>query len=596
MATITSTANGNWSSGSTWVGGVAPGIGDTAVLAHNVTVDTNITVGTSPNDTSTAVITLNASKVLTIAASVTLTVRGNQAWTNGSGLVMGAGSQMVFDNAASGGSPVYRITGAGIYTLSAVGTSGSRCSISAISGQAWQFHNGSARYIAWSALTATYCDFIRMGDGVSTGFQIFSGTSAFSGCTFTSCRDTIFFGTGTSITLTVDNCTWSGTTLNSGSCVNMQLTGTFSSGTRRFSGNILDGTFTYLSKGFTLERNYFKGITPLASSSYDWSRFRLNFIHSSGSENSGNGQNVLNDVTRNYWVVENSIGNGHFISALALGATDTVVAQNVFEAQYPDLVDTGDLVIINAGATAGSNKIKTRNNIATIAPGGQQSGQLLTIYNNATSVSEHERNTVNVNDTALSGVGKRAAFAIAEAGNGAAGQVAVLKGNLVHGTIAAQGYIAERIQGNVKDIITTSGADKNWRYNTSDGDNGRGYTDRGGNNTLWTAGDAAAAGVDANQGSGDPAFVDVTRTSVTWAVARGYGSTFADAVTAIKADTTRVADLIAYVFEGHKPSAAGCRTAAHDGACVGAANWHDTTRTLTAATALYSELSTAWLT
>ncbi len=595
MATITSAANGNWSAGGTWIGGVAPGIGDTAVLAHNVTVDVNTTVGTSPNNTSTAVITINASKVLTIAASVTLTVRGNQSWTNGAGLVMGAGSQMVFDNSASGGSPVYRISGAGIYTLSAVGTSGSHCSISAISGQAWQFHNGSARYIAWSGLTATYLDFIRMGDGASSGFQIFSGTSAFSGCLFTSCRDTIFYGTGTSVTLTVDNCTWSGTTLNGGSCVNMQITGTFSSGTRRFSGNILDGTFTYLSKGFTMERNYFKGLTPVASSSYDWSRFYQNFVHSSGSENSGNGQIILNDVTRNYWVVDNNVGNGHFLSVTALGSVDTVVAQNVFEAQYPDLVDTGDCVIINSGATAGSNKIKVRNNIATIAPGGQQTGQLLTIYNNATSVSEHERNTVNVNDSA-SGSGKRAAFAIAEASNGAAGQVAVLKGNLVHGTAASQGYISERIQGNVKDIITTSGADKNWRYNTSDGDNGRGYTDRGGNNTLWTAGDAAAAGVDNNQGSGDPAFVGVTRTSVTWAVARGYGSTFADVVTAIKADTSRVTDLINYIFEGHKPSAAGCRNAAHDGACVGAANWHDATRSLTRASTLYSQLTTDWLT
>lgn len=595
MATITSTANGNWSSGSTWVGGVAPGIGDTAVIAHNVTVNTNITVGTSPNDTSTAVITLNASKVLTIAASVTLTVRGNQAWTNGSGLVMGAGSQMVFDNAASGGSPVYRITGAGIYTLSAVGTSGSRCSISAISGQAWQFHNGSARYIAWSSLTATYCDFIRMGDG-QAGFQIFSGTSAFSGCAFTSCRDTIFFGTGTSITLTVDNCTWSGTTLNGGSCVNMQLTGTFSSGTRRFSGNVLDGTFTYLSKGFTLERNYFKGITPLASSSYDWSRFRLNCVHSSGAENSGNGQIIVGDVDRNYWVEEKSSGNPHFISATALiTSQNRTISQNVFESQSPDLVDIGDCVIVNPSATSGSNKIVLKNNIVAIAKDNESSGTLLTIYANNSAVTEHERNTVNVNTSAVGGVGKRGAFAFAEASNGGAGQVAVLKSNLVHGTSASQGYLGERVQGTVLNIVTAAGADRNWRFNTSDGDNGRGYEDKSGSGNLWTAGNAAAAGVDANQGSGNPAFVDVTRTSVTWAVARGYGSTFADAVTAIKADTSRVADLINYVFEGHKPSAAGCRTAAHDGACVGAANWHDTTRTLTAATALYSELSTAWL-
>lgn len=594
MATITSAAIGNWSAGATWVGGVAPTTGDTAILAHNVTVDVNVSVGTSPNDSTTAAITLNASRTLTIAAGVTLTCLGNQSWTNGAGLVMGTGSQLVFDNSASGGSPVYRIIGSGIYTLSAVGTSGSPCGISAMSGQSWEFWNGSARYIAFSAVTATSCAFTRMAVGSQAGFQVFSGTTAVLNCTFDGGGTTHFYSTSGSVTLTVDGCRWQNGNYGVNGAIRLELATTLSSGTRRFSGNVLDGAFTYVSKSFTIQGNYFRGILPVASSSYSWASFRLNFVHGTGSENSGNGQNVLNDAIRNYWVVD--AANPHFISATALQtSTNTLIAQNVFESQGTDTVDTGDCVILNSGATAGSNRILVRNNITVPAPAGQQTGQLLTIYNNATSVSEHERNTVNVNDTSIVGVGKRAAFAFAEAGNGASGQIAVLKGNLVHGTSPSQGFIAERIQGTVKDIITAASADYNWRYNTSDGDNGRGYTDRGGNNDLWTAGNAAAAGVDNNQGSGDPGFVAVTRTSVSWVAARGYGSTFADVVTAIKAAPSRTADLINYIFEGNKPTAAGCRNASFDGACVGAANWEDTSRNLNPMQVTVAELASEWL-
>lgn len=44
MATITSAQAGNWSATSTWVGGVVPVAADTAIAAHNVTLDVDVTV------------------------------------------------------------------------------------------------------------------------------------------------------------------------------------------------------------------------------------------------------------------------------------------------------------------------------------------------------------------------------------------------------------------------------------------------------------------------------------------------------------------------------------------------------------------------
>jgi hypothetical protein len=47
MAAITSTQNGNWSSGSTWVGGVAPQNGDTVTVEHTVNLDVARNLGVS---------------------------------------------------------------------------------------------------------------------------------------------------------------------------------------------------------------------------------------------------------------------------------------------------------------------------------------------------------------------------------------------------------------------------------------------------------------------------------------------------------------------------------------------------------------------
>ena len=57
-----------------------------------------------------------------------------------------------------------------------------------------------------------------------------------------------------------------------------------------------------------------------------------------------------------------------------------------------------------------------------------------------------------------------------------------------------------------------------------------------------------AAGVDVNQGTSNPQFIDSTRNVIKWVVARGYGSTFADGLVALQGDPTRVDDLTNYVF------------------------------------------------
>lgn len=119
MATITSTATGNWSAGGTWVGGVAPGNGDLAIIAsgHTITVDANTIVGDSPasGGATRAITFAGVTSKLIVAAGIQLTLRGNAVMlgdgTSREQWVMEAGSILEIDasQAASPSSQTYLI-------------------------------------------------------------------------------------------------------------------------------------------------------------------------------------------------------------------------------------------------------------------------------------------------------------------------------------------------------------------------------------------------------------------------------------------------------------------------------------------------------
>lgn len=99
VTAITSAAAGNWNVGATWVGGVVPANGTSAIVNHVVTVTANQTVGTSPAAGTNAV-TVNAPGGLVIAPGVTLTCRGDLTVTSAT-VTGGAGSKIEFDATAA---------------------------------------------------------------------------------------------------------------------------------------------------------------------------------------------------------------------------------------------------------------------------------------------------------------------------------------------------------------------------------------------------------------------------------------------------------------------------------------------------------------
>lgn len=566
-AAYTSSQTGNWSSTSTWGGSGPPGNGDTVSIgAHTITVDTNTTVGDSPNNTTNRTVNMtSASSILLVASNVTFTVKGNIAHVNGSEHRQSPGSTVTFDNSGSGGSTNYTFINIGGSKFTIFGST-----IQAISGQT--FGMG----VNWNTTTISNSIIRRCSNLTSSSV---AGNVSVLDSTFDSCDRINFTYAGSTVDLIFDrNVFTNGThTLDD---IKLSMSAATTTGSRRLSGNVLNKVLTYSAKSFVIATNYFAaGIAPSAGSTWT---FRLNCIRSDGSLNGGNGQLLTDSTERNYWIIENASGNPHFVAPTALlSSQNNTVAQNIFEGHTPDLVDYGDAILVLASSASGGNKIIGQNNI--VLPMGTagttcSSGTLLTLYNTTTTNMEFFRNTANAHTSSVGGVTVNGVFALAEAGTGASNQIAAFKSNVAWDTTSGN-YLVLRQTGNVKDIITASGADYNWRYNLKDGDNQRSYEDEAASNTLWTAGDAVAAGVDVHQGTSDPQFYDSTRNIGSWSTARGYGSGYTNGVTAIMASpVSRIPDLIEYVFEGYRPGNTAMRNGAHDGGVVGAANFYKSTR------------------
>lgn len=583
MALRTSSQSGNWNQTSTWGGAAVPVAGDTVSIgAHTITVSDTRIIGTSPNDNTTKVIDMtSASSKLVITGS--LTVRGNIGFANDSWLDIGAGGALIWDASASGGTPIYRFVSVGFCKLSISGTSSSHCTMSSPSGFSFSLEqNFSLFQIAW-------CDFTRLAGGTSTtgggiGFSV-------TDCTFSQCGLVELASAQNNQTFIFDRNRFDGSYFvdTDGNIQSFKLsldTTPSGSNVRELIGNSFDGALTYFAIGVIGMRNYFGGGID-GVGSHPWGRLTLNLIKGTRS----NGQRLEGLCERNYFTSDGP-GNPHFIE-VRTSTSDFIYSQNIIEAHDPDLIDMGDVLICIENRFTPPFKCVAKNNIVlrdSSAP--VSSGTLVTLYNAGVDVeTEFYHNTCNVDNPTSGSFVRRSPFSTSEAGPGAAGQITALKSNLVWGTSPGQGYVAERVnEPGALDLITPSGANYNWTHNLSAGNNNRFYHAQQFSAPLWTAGDAIAAGVDVNQGNGDPMFYDSNRNLSSWVQDRGLGTTYYDALTAIRSNTSRMDDLISYIFEGFRVGNANARNASHDGACAGAANFFKSTRNFAEITAHRSAL------
>lgn len=229
MAAITSAATGNWSATGTWTGGVVPGNGDTVIIqgTNVVTVDVDTTVGASNgvwvSGGNPAAIQLNATGRLIIAATKTLTLRGDFVFNNtqssvGTGLTLNAGATLQFDaSATSPNTTQYRfsLTNNAIYYCKLVcnGTQAQPCLIWSMSASAKAYFFNGNPWANFGSLSMTYTTFRNMG-GSSNPFWVvsYSGSTVtvnVSNCTFDNCgRIAVGVVNPTAGQCTFTDCNW----------------------------------------------------------------------------------------------------------------------------------------------------------------------------------------------------------------------------------------------------------------------------------------------------------------------------------------------------------------------------------------------------
>jgi len=574
---FTTTQSGNWSSTATWGGSGPPGDGDTATVNHAVTVNTNTTIGDSPGDSTSIVLTLNAA--LTIASGVTLTVKGNVLQTNGINADVSAGGGITFDS--SGASPTtttYVWTlGTGhnanpVGRLSFNGTSGSRCTCqSNTSGGNGRFSNGG--WLRGGMVVATYTDFYDIGDASNYGFSPYPSSTVcpslvVTHCTFDGCGE--FRQAGHSVdgysTIINDNNFKNG--LGSYSFFLSHYSAPLTSGTRSFQRNYVDKTIGYNLKDYTIEDNVIATAgSPVALSATGQmpASFKNNLIWKEQVGSANFPFNCLN----NYFITDTDTTNPHFVSlphASNTGVVNTTHDGWIFE--YTGSSAVGDCM--GMGSPSEAKTVTVQNCIVLPNQGtGDQSGTMITCAGGSFLTVKALHNTFCVEGSQH---GYSTGVTVGETYAGHAGMIAELKSNLAWAVTSGDGALtAEEPTDPVADIVTASGADYNCSYLCG----GR-YAGQGPYEVTFST---ASYGVDygANDVDENPSFLDNTRNSATWDASLGGTGTTTNMMAEFRLMNTGAWNtsynpqaLHQWVKAGWAPTNANLDGAAHDSGTIGA--------------------------
>ncbi len=597
MSAITSAVNGNWSSGGTWVGGIAPVAGDTVTIAagHVIHFDSGaspLVIGSDPGTGGTAAIIIGSvaqttATQLILDAGTSLTLRGDlnvvgQNTNPGavSSLTLNAGASLVMGPPSAGH---YLINLTQAAQLFFNGTSGSHCVV-----KTDKTRGGTNSYMPTGTITspnygggiitATYTDLTNFGTTsirglvtvLTNSFSAPAGNINISNCTFTGCS----FGM-------LDE-------LSSG------WTGAYT-----FSSNIMAGSISTTDYWTSAcYGNSFNGSTA-ASKTVSNSSFDLSVVVDGGTGYTFGPNNVfaggLVFSQSSTWVDDSHFSSNFVVcSATGGGATLGVPTKPVssingcyvatlvqFPAQFvvvsPGNTVTGCIFDIahatGAGFTngivipSGSGIVTAKLNLALQGPTAGATNRCvgsIWIPNSVAGsivVAEHNLQLGQLGQGMLA-VGDATA---------AAGQIASCRANIIWAGAAAQKVLAINEAGantNTLDLVTVAGHN-GYFHNTT----GTVKTSAGGVSTgsvpLYDGIEVTAVGSPLSGGntqvglgdfSADPMFVDSTRNLATWGgTATGGGvATAAAAIATLQANPLLVTKpgvgLIPWVLAGYVPT------------------------------------------
>lgn len=551
MATITSTQAGFFDVGSTWVGGVAPGVTDNVVLAHVVTVRSNITC---------TGITINAGGELVTNGAFTLTVNGNITPQNNNRrqIDLIAGSGIEFGNAGytfgtpsqyPGSTPFLRIRG----------TSESPCFIRTVTG------GTNARFTTTSnyngLIDAEYCNFTRIG-GADTNYALTTslnsdGSIANSSllrlinCNFDSCGQVRVTGMGAHGRFTIQNCKFT-------NCLGSRafyLEGVFAKNvdaTRLVDNTTADTRVSFINpKDFTVTNSVLTGFQTSTPADGDPGMTMENCLIILPD----NGDPLLaGPVFRNCFAYysDASKANKHFFEVGNYVLIDEYLIEGcIFEAAGSD--SDGDTFILGTPAAGSDVDVILRDCIVLPNSGGNTSGTLISQLGNVRTFVTAENNTVFV--------GTGGGVAAGETYSGQAGTFKSVRGNIFWDA-SARGYgmYDSGTNDSVPNLVSAANLDYNAKHNLLTGTNGVGY-----NNLEFSSGTPGANDIVA-----DPQFVDSTRDFLSFDVAEGGDGVAANAIARWVNGAYSPTDLITYIRAGFVPTNQNLKNASFDGGDIGA--------------------------
>ena len=567
-AACVSAGSGDWSTTGNWssCGGGVPGNGDTVTIGHAITVDSNRTVGTSPAE-GTVVVTVNSGGgSLTIADSVALVVRGAIA-LNDAGLTLGAASELEFD-ASAASDPTNQQYELRIGTghnqtnarLTINGTSGARAIVrSNAGGGNGYITDGTGPWLQGGMLTATYVDFLRVGDSSNSAIRFSptgSATFSLTNATFTSGgRLSGTYNWGTTCNVTIQNVTMA-STQHSTDSLRVENASGYTSGTRLIDGNVFDKqVHFYAGSGLTVTGNYFAA--TMDSTVGNWASASGNMFEDQNNTPPG-------ALSNSYFIDPDATDNPHYMQPNTSNSQS--YSGLVFECPLcVNSTDAGDGVLIPSPGSAITYTIEY--SIMLPSNTGVTSGCLFSALGNANASIAANHNTYYV--TANTGTTPAPALGtVGETFNTATGALTSFKSNIAASNGTRTDYLLRNVNGSPNnDVCSFTGCNYNSAYNMAAGSEGKGYN-------LPVTGSPGANDLV----SQDPQFVDPTRDLGTFDAAFcGGGGTHAHAISTLKLKNTAsevagctIANALTHVKDGFKVRNIAYKDAGHDGVTIGA--------------------------
>lgn len=551
MATFTSKAAGNWSASgqTTWNEVGVPGDGDTVTLTHDVIIDTDTVVGSSPSTGGTAAIQFSGSAAqfssLTVAAGITLTLKGDFISNGGSGtthkLILGAGCTLKFLPPSG---QQYKLTDGGDHGtwFESNGTSGARNTV-----YTDKSLGGLSCYIKSSVgCVSTYTDFTDLGTATVYGLDTRSLTlypTTLTNCTFLRCNSR----TTSHTNMTVDNAITDNVFTSSVTRTDTGFSDAHSishnsgvTATLTISRNSFDGRM-YLDFN---DKMRFTGNYCPGGMIFDGSSSFTNKTYFANNAIRANDTNFLGPHTGNYFWCETT-DNPHFIH-MGVNAASNLVENAIFEATHNTgaITDQGDCVLSSSNDCVITGCIS----LPTYGAANRGAGKLFTLFGSTAGKLSAGHNTCYHG------------AAYSEDTNATAGDIPYFKDNLIWYDSAGMPKLA-RVGTGPTDVADPANVLNNAGWNTSATQNGY--------QGDWSV---VPGSTDVSITS-DP-FVDKTRCLATWAAMKGQATTAAAAKALLAANPALITEadtgLLAWVRAGFKVTDPTLEDAGRDGVTIGA--------------------------